>query len=387
MSDGSVILQSTSATYYADEKRTVFDSRVQYADSSTVLTSDSGTYLSDEAQANFYGGTHLRQKDLYLEADSINYARETDIMLAGGNVFVERTDEEVDSLTTKRSNWFGAGGEILGFSDTSDRSILFSDHIYYDGAVDSSWISGNVFLLRLQADSTATDSLMVKSRAMILTRGEEGDQVIAIDSVIVSENNFSVIGDSLVYDRLIVGDVERIESRMFGSPISWLNDSQINSDSLRIWGSEGAIDSLRATGGVFVASRDTSVEHIQQLKGRTLSAYFEEDSIRTMTVRPNAEALYYIEPSPDDSVVAVRTSADQIDFTFEHGAVVNVNAISGVEGTLYPDNLLDQVQDLADFAWTPERRPSRVLLREELVLRNRMRAERKYTAGSVTKRK
>jgi len=185
MSDGSVILQSTSATYYADEKRTVFDSRVQYADSSTVLTSDSGTYLSDEAQANFYGGTHLRQKDLYLEADSINYARETDIMLAGGNVFVERTDEEVDSLTTKRSNWFGAGGEILGFSDTSDRSILFSDHIYYDGAVDSSWISGNVFLLRLQADSTATDSLMVKSRAMILTRGEEGDQVIAIDSVIV----------------------------------------------------------------------------------------------------------------------------------------------------------------------------------------------------------
>lgn len=386
MSDGSVILLSTAATYHAKEKRTEFASGVQYADSSTVLTSETGTYLSDESRATFYGRIRLRQKDLYLEADSINYARQTDVLRAGGNVVVERTDNKADSLATDRNDWFGADGQIFGFGDATDRSVLFSDHIYYDGAVDSSWISGNVFLLRLRVDSTATDSLMVKARAMILTRSEEADQVIAIDSVIVSENNFSVIGDSLVYDRLVDGDVERIESRMFGSPIAWLNESQINSDSLQIWGSEGAIDSLRATGGIFVASMEPSIDHIQQLKGRTLSVYFEEDSIRTMTVRLNAETLYYIEPNPGDSVVAVRTSADQIDFTFEDGVVVDIHEFVGIEGTFYPDNLLDQVQDLVGFAWAPERRPSRALLREELLLRNRMRTERQQAPNVVTDR-
>ena len=379
MSDGAVRLRSVSTRYYSEEKRSEFDSGVEYTDSLTVLKSDTGTYWSDEAVAEFSGHVELRQLDLYLEADSIHYGRETEIMQATGNVVVERLKEVADSLDIDPEEWLDSSRNIIGFSSSEDRSLLFSDRAFYDGTVDSSRVSGDVFLLRLQADSTATDTLMVEAGTMIITRDLSGDRVIAIDSVSVVESGFSLVGDSLVYVRTNDGITEHMNSRMYGGPKAWVSDSQVTSDSLQIWGSHGAVDSLRATGTVFVASMDSALARIQQVKGRMMVAYFAQDSLRTMVVNPNAEALYYIEPNPGDSVVAVRTSADWIELSFEHGDVTDVRVVKGIEGTLYPEDLVDQVENLSGYIWEPERRPDRNRKQQELNRRIGLQAARPGT--------
>ena len=374
MTDGAVSLRSASAVYYTDEKRTEFDTGVQYADSLTLLTARRGVYWSDDARANFSGDVRLRQNDLYVEADSVNYSREADVFFAEGNVVVDRLDGEPAEID--RASWMSASNEIIGFLDADARSLLFSDSVRHDGKVDSSWVFGRVFLLRTRNGASGRDSLMVMAQSMILSRSTEGDNVIARDSVSVVEKNFSVLGDSLVYDRLGRDQDERFESRMFGKPIAWLADSQITADSLQVWGRASANDSLLASGNVFVASLDTTINKIQQLKGRSLNAYFESDTLKTMKVSPNAEALYYIEPDPGEPTVAIHSTADRIEFTFEEGAIMDVHAVSGVQGTFYPENLIDQVQDLAGYAWEPDRRPKRETMLAELGRRNKYRIDR-----------
>ena len=381
MTDGAVSLHSTSAVYYTDEKRIEFHTGVQYADSLTLLTARRGVYWSDDARANFSGNVRLRQKGLYVEADSVSYAREEDVFFAQGNVVIDRLDGEPEDAD--RTSWVNASNEILGFLDTDFRSLLFSDSVRHDGKVDSSWVSGRVLLLRTQDGASGMDSLMVMAQSMILSRGEDGDNVIARDSVSVIESNFSVVGDSLVYDRLGRDQDERFESRMFGEPIAWLADSQITADTLQVWGTASATDSLLASGSVFIASLDTTINKIQQLKGRSLIAYFESDTLKTMTVSPNAEALYYIEPDPGEPTVAIHSTADRIEFTFEEGAIMDVHAVSGVRGTFYPENLIDQAQDLAGYAWDPDRRPKRKTMLEELGRRNRNRIDRNRTTNDL----
>lgn len=395
MTDGAVSLRSTSAVYYSDEKRTVFDTGVQYADSLTLLTSHRGVYWSEESQANFSGDVRLRQKDLYVEADSVSYSREEDVFFAEGNVVVDRLDaveedavpeatgledagpEAVGTVEIDPNSWVSASNEILGFVDAEARSLMFSDIVTHDGRVDSSWVFGSVLLLRTRDGESGTDSLMVMAQSMILSRSAGGDKVIAMDSVSVVETNFSVVGDSLVYDRSGRNQDDRFETRMFGDPIAWLADSQITADTLQVWGRASSNDSLLASGNVFVASLDTTINKIQQLKGRSLTAYFERDTLRTMKVSPNAEALYYIEPDPGEPTVAIHSTADRIEFTFEEGTIVDVRAVSGVQGTFYPENLIDQAQDLVGYAWEPDRRPKRKEMLDELSRRNNYRIDRK----------
>jgi len=81
--------------------------------------------------------------------------------------------------------------------------------------------------------------------------------------------------------------------------------------------------------------------------------------------------------------VAIHSTADRIEFTFEEGAIMDVHAVSGVRGTFYLENLIDQARDLAGYAWDPDRRPKRKTMLEELGRRNRNRIDRNRTTNDL----
>lgn len=365
ITDGRVRLTAPEAVYFTEERRTVFNKGVLYEDSTTVLLSVFGTYRSEDAVAEFSSNVRLWQSSLYLEADEITYWRDLEVTRATGHVFVERVEPDVSWSAVPED---GATARKPAFPDTnrvvspySDIISMFGDVVYHDARLDSTRISGSVDMLQIERDSTGrADSLFVRSELISILSFGGRDRVIAAGSVEVIQGRLSVVGDSLVHDRHDISSGEVVTTRMFGEPIAWLNMTQITADSLWLNGVDGSIDSLRATGNVFVAEYDSTLNRIQQLKGRTLLGLFERDSLRTMTVGPNAEALYYVEAEREHEPAAVRSSADRIVFTFEAGSVVDVGSYSGVEGTFFPSNLIHQVENLEGFDWMPGLRPTLV---------------------------
>jgi lipopolysaccharide export system protein LptA len=376
LSDGASTLRSVSATYYSNEKRAEFLEGVEYSDSTTLLVSDRGAYRSEESIADFFGNVRLRQKDLYLEADSIHYERDPDLMQAFRRVVVDRFEGDVDSTYADRTRWRDFTGTLTGFAAEADRSLLYSDRVFYDGAIDSSWVEGDVLLLRTERREASIDSLLVTADAMVLTRTDVRDRVVASGSVVIAESEFAAIADSLRYDRTSPDGTDRAETHLIGRPRAWVNDSQITSDTLKVFGTQGSVDSLRAIDNLFVASEDTTIGRIQQLKGRAMTAYFENDSLRTMRVGPNAEALYYIEPNEGEPIVAVVASGDRIDFAFRGGEAEHVQVRSDIQGTLYPNEIIDQARTLEGYVWEPDRRPNLQALKADQALREQKRAPR-----------
>ncbi|MFB6099304.1 MAG: OstA-like protein, partial [Salinibacter sp.] len=109
LTNGDVQVRAERATYYAEEKRSVFPDSVTLVDSSRVLRAHHGTYWSDEERAEFGGGVRLTEPGMTLFADSLTYYRREDRSIARGNVFLSRQGKRRGPRTdtTGRTYLFG----------------------------------------------------------------------------------------------------------------------------------------------------------------------------------------------------------------------------------------------------------------------------------------
>jgi len=162
------------------------------------------------------------------------------------------------------------------------------------------------------------------------------------------------------------------ETRLFRSPVTWFETAQVWGDSIRVQAHDRSLDTVWVRGQAFAAQQDTSLDRIQQLKGRTLTAFFRADSLRRIRAWPNARAIRFLAQEDGALGGAARASGDEILLRFRDGAVRRVSVKGGVESTYYrkPAHIPDPFR-LDGFQWTPERRPTkRDLLDEERVRRH-----------------
>ncbi|MEZ4703208.1 MAG: OstA-like protein [Rhodothermales bacterium] len=345
LTDGDVDVYAPSAWYYANEKRTVFDRDVRLVDSLTVLRSKGGEYFSDEKRAEFYHDVVLDEDRTHLEADSVTYFRETEISIGRGRVFVQRI----------------GGGEGVSESDSLSQSYLFGDYAFNDNRNGISNIVGDALLAQFRRDSTGvdTDTLLMRATRLDVFRKDSLQRLIAVDSVRVWQRKFAAVADSSVYDRIALeGRPLRESNRFYEEPMAWYQFYQITGDSLRATATAGSIDSLLVRGNAFAAQEDTTIERIHQLRGENLMGLFREDSLQSLRVWPQAEAIYYRSNDTGGVDGAVRASGDTILLQFANNELKLFKALSGTQNVMYPVALIPSPFELQGFRWQPERRPA-----------------------------
>lgn len=352
--DGTVAVEAPLGWYYTREKRAVFEAGVRLADSAAVLTSQRGVYWSDEKRAEFYGNVRLTGENRYLEADTVVYFRDTEVALARGRVFIEQQDTSEDGTVT--------------------RTLLFGRQAFNNEQTGYSRMTGRPLLVLLRPDSTGRiDTLLVRAGQLHFTRQDSLRRLVAIDSVRLWQRRLAARADSLVYDRIVQnGEVVWEAVRLFGAPIAWFEETQVFGDTLWLRGS-GDRDTLRVFPNAFVVQRDTVLGRLQQLKGRRLVGYFEQDSLRQLVVGPNAEAIYYLRDRNDSLRGAVRVSGDEITFWFAGDRVRRVRVQGGVQGVQYDRDRIPEPFQLEGFRWVPELRPDPADLLRETWIRQRLR--------------
>ncbi len=347
LTDGEVVVTAPSASYDTRAKHAIFDAGVTLRDSTTLLRSREGEYWSDDRRAEFAGDVRLDEEQSTLVADSITYFRDEEISVARGNVAVVHleTDEEAEAPS---------------------RTLLFGDHAYNANRENYSRMSGNPLLVQIEVDSLGAprDTLIIRSHELEATRSDSLHRLTGVGAVRVWQAGLAAVADSLVFDRwrdasIRAGDEE---ARLFRNPTAWMDEMQLNGDTLRIAGREGGVDTLYVWSQSFVAQFDSTLERIHQLKGRDLVALFTDDTLRTMQTGPNAEAIYYLKNDGDELRGGVRGSGDEIFFRFRAGDLHQVAIVSGTEGEYTPADQLPDPYQLDGFRWDPLLRPQKLEL-------------------------
>lgn len=497
LTDGEVVVRSRRATYYTEEKRSVFPDSVTLVDSNRVLRAQSGTYWSDERRADFQGRVRLTDPETYLESDSLTYFRDEDRSIAKGRVFIRREETEEDTTGRQRPDSLGGDSTRTAARDTTDRTYLFGDWIDNQEQRRYSRVEGNALLVRVRMDSTGApaDTFAVRAQELEVTRTDTHRRLVAVDSVRIWQADLAAVADSAVYDRILAagprdtaqapapppdseettpeptydsvldsliaetdppalaqpeirsdtteavsspapGDTavasrqstqdqkqdtlqqssrrrppasapqaegrrgarpsgtqagRRVwdrpearsdaklpieETRLFQSPVTWFQSAQVWGDSIRVRAHERSLDTVFVRGAAFAAQQDTTVDRIQQLKGKDITAFFRSDSLRRIRAEPNAQAIRFLTTSDGSLKGAAKASGDRIVLRFRNNSVKRISVIGGVQSNYYrkPEDIPDPFR-LEGFQWTPDRKPTREGLLRAPRVRERLAPE------------
>lgn len=362
LTDGDLQVRAPSGRYFTEEKRSVFREGVTLVDSASTLTSNEGEYFSDAGRAEFYGDVRFEDANTYLEADSVTYFRSTGNTIARGRVFIRRK-----------------GGDASAASaDTLTRTVLFGDFARNEKTENESRVRGNAFLIQIRADSVGApeDTLLVRARRLRSSEADSLRRLIAIDSVRIWQQDIAATADSVVYDRIAQGDtLQREETRLYKSPITWFEGSQVSGDTIRVKARGRSVDTVHVYGNAFAAQRDTALDKINQLKGRSITAYFRDDSLRRINAAPNAQAIRFLENDEGELDGAWKGSGDQIVMWFRSGAIRRAGVYRGIESEVYGRELgpIPDPFQLEGFRWVPEQQPTKASLLQDERVQERLR--------------
>ena len=184
---------------------------------------------------------------------------------------------------------------------------------------------------------------------------EINKRLLAYRNVEIFKNDLQGKADSMAYflsDSLII---------FYNDPILWNDGSQITADTIEIMMKDGTINRLNALVNSFIISTD-STDHYNQIKGRTLTAFFKEQTINNVDVNGNGETIYFIANEENTSQVIGMNKiiCSDIKIGFKENQVNDIRFYVNPEGDFVPPHeLSDGDEKLEGFAWRVDERPTK----------------------------
>ncbi len=415
LTDPETHLESDSLTYYRDEERSIAKGEVfirrMGEDEGAPEDTTSRTYLfgqwADNQEENRYSRVEGRALLVRVRTDSTGAPEDT-LVVRGNQLEATRTDTHrrliaVDSVRIWQSDMaavadsavydrvieVGARDSARRPSPLPDTTVLIppgaseAERAPPDSTVAQTAPSSSADSVAVDsargAEAPVPDSVQADSTAPPVASPDSAQPAVAEDREPVASDSGAATRSSPAGERgraswglPTARNEESLpleETRLFRSPVTWFERSQVWGDSIRVRARERGLDTVYVRGSAFAAQRDSVVDRIQQLKGQDITAFFRSDSLRRIVARPNAQAIRFLKTEAGALEGAAEASGDRIILRFQDGSVKRTSIKGGVQSTYYrsPETIPDPFE-LEGFQWTPDRKPTKLdLLREERV--------------------
>ena len=354
-------------------------------DSVNVLTSKSGYYYGLQKYALFYSDVVLVAPDYTLKSDTLRYnirpkiaitegkttiiTEDESILHAKGGTFRTRMDQsEFVEGTVETTDYYMEGDELffddlkkyydasgnVKLTSKEDDVVITGDDGFADKANGISKVYGNALMRRFLREDTlylAADTLV-----SIESEYDSAKRILAYHNVRIWKRNLQGLADSASYflqDSLLY---------FYEDPIFWNLNNQLEGDTIVMEVTEKEIKTMSLLQKAFLATEDT-LKNYNQIKGRTMQAYFERSEIKRIDVNGNGESIYYVldEDDPNDIITLGmnRILCSNMTIRFVDEELDNISFYIKPEARFIPPHeLTPEVQKLDGFEWRGDQRPS-----------------------------
>ncbi|WP_256001908.1 OstA-like protein [Pedobacter deserti] len=275
----------------------------------------------------------------------------------------------------------------LAVPDSVTRDSLAKDSVLKITKLRDSVAADSLLKLRgpdsLKKDSLTKDSVTAKGGALkvgalklpkdsvvnpadtILTR-----TIKAYSNVRVYKSNMQAVADSLFYasaDSTL---------RWFGKPILWSQGSQQAGDTLYLRLKNNKLNTLQVLENAFLVNVNADSAKHNQIKGKLITAFFNDGELRNMFVDGNAESVYYSRNKDSVYTDMSQTVSARIKILFKNKEIQDLLTIKDAEGLSMPVKEMKEDIFLTGFIWKPELRP----LSKQEVIRGKSKTAAKPAA-------
>lgn len=382
-------------------------------DSLNTLTSLWGQYTPDDNQALFSGEVQLLHPKFVLTSDTLCYNTAT---YRADLVSPTRIVYEHETTILSSNGWYNTQTEHSMLLDRSlivhvDGMTLTGDTIYYDKqagygkvlggmqSVDSTnqmtlygnkgevWETDNhgyvtdsamlvewsdsLMFTYMHADTLFTDQIPYQRRDLIRKDSVLVDSVWqhpAPDTIWVDTTYLQVKAYYNVRvfreDMQAVCDSAHYNGRdsiatLCGDPVCWNEDNQVSADTVKIYLKNGTVDYLHGIGNAIAIKQEGEAE-FDQLAGKEMFAYVQNNDVYLVDVQGNAETVFY--PREDDGtyVGVNRTQSSFVKLYLENRQIHHILFTASTSGVMIPmSQATDEDKFLVTFFWAEQERPRR----------------------------
>lgn len=360
--------------YDMDEKIAHYFNNGRLVDKDNTLTSEIGYYYSNSNYVHFYKNVVLNSQEYTLESEELVYYTESKTGISKGKTKIITDD---DIMINSEGGKFKTARKLTEFTEgiiESDKYILIGDGLYFDEQNEIYTAIGNV-ILKSKMDSLTIlgdkaihnkktriskvfgsplmkklmkkDTFYLSADTLVVLENdnEAEERILAYKNIKFFKSNLQGIADSLAYfqfDSIIY---------LYNDPVLWNNDNQIEADSIDIRLSKNKVERIFLRKNSFLISVDTLGQY-NQIKGRDMIAYFEDDYIQTVDVNGNGHSLYFILENDSLFIGMNDIYCSNMHIRFDENKLKDITFYKSPEAKFIPSQKLTPAdQELEGFNW------------------------------------
>ena len=386
--DRLIRLYTDNLDYYRGSYQAKYAEGGRLVDSVNVLTSETGFYRTRRKQLDFFGEVKLVNKEYTLTSDTLYYNTLTKFAETIG--YTRIVDKEGQIIIAEEGSTFQTDQRVSQFAgsfiETADYDlkgdVMAADDIYkiYRAArnveliarEDSLKITGKFGdyykgegITKVYGDAimhkfNPNDTLYVRADTLLSREYEDSTQnkIIAYNHVLIYSEEYTGKADSLHYS------AKDSSLYLLVNPYVWSKNTQLNADQIQLTFDEGEIHKALLSNNAFVIQTDTA-GNFNQVKGREITAWFEDGEIAEVWVDGNAESIVFA--LEDLQTIGMnKIEASNIKVFFEEGDLSGMTFLNKPKGTFIPPHELEEPETrLTDFEWLIDDKPLLTQVLEE----------------------
>ena len=364
--DATNTLKSKVGNYYLENKKFIATTRVTVVNPEHNLVSDHLDYYTETGFTYLWGPSTItntkNSNKIYCEKGFYNTKTDISYFVKNAKLYLKERTVEGDSLYYDKNKGFASATNNIRVIDTIQNFITKGNY-------------AEIFELK--------DSLFIIKKAVAITIIEKDSMFIHGDTLLVTGKTKKRIVRTYhnvkIFKSDLQGKCDSIHTnqatgltKMYRNPVLWTDKNQITGDTIYLKSNVDTekLDSLKVFNNAFIISKDSlSMDDFNQIKGRNMFGRFEENKLKTLLVKGNAESIYYNRNEETNIIETItKEISSNIEFTFENGIVESIKYLTATEGKTYPLSMLpEDIKKLKGFIWRESEQPKKM---EDIFIRD-----------------
>jgi lipopolysaccharide export system protein LptA len=389
---------ATLYTDYLDYDRTKNKAKYfnggELVDTTNTLTSRKGYYDVNTNMASFKTQVVGVNKDYTMTSDTLQYNSKTKIIYFRDSTTIKdkeggvavyqngfyNTHDKISSLSSGEietpsnklqgnkyflddlKRLYKTQGDVV-MTSKEENLIVYGDDGIYDKQRGITKVFGHAYLAKISDDN---DTLFMSADTLVSIENEDParKRLLAYNNVKIFKSDMQGTADSVAYisaDSMLY---------FYKDPVLWTEENQMTADSIHMLIKKKSIDRIYLVSNSFVISEDT-LTNFNQIKGRKMTAFFDDKAIKHVLVEGNGESIYYaleekkvVRDADSVKVTAMmgmnKIICSNMKINFREGKVSNISFYIRPDASFIPPHELKEGdRKLKGFTWREEEKPTR----------------------------
>ncbi|MCC2590802.1 OstA-like protein [Chryseobacterium sp. MFBS3-17] len=370
ITDGQGIMYAKSATYNIASKLIDFTGNVKIENNQYIIDGSNIIQNQNTNTATFNGPTTIINRAnpdnrIYTEKGAYNQTTKEAWLDYNSIIYYNGKTLVGDKMYYNQITGFGTAKGNVTLNDPLEKRYIKGEYGEIYEKIDSAMVTDKAYAVKiLEKDSIYFSAEKILAYQHADSLDVKKSFLRAYKKARFFKTNIQARADSLSFN-----ETDGI-LHLVGEPIAWSGAKQVSGDKIEAYfdTENESIDSLNIIGNAFAISKADSLnlkDEFNQVKGKLMSVYYEDNEVNMAKVIGNGEAITYADDENEQTRETERlgvsvSTCGIIEALFEERRVQIISCNIGATTDVYPmSQISDEMRFLSGFNWNTKDRLQR----------------------------